>query len=102
MSLTLDKGLELNCKRSLVIYLYEIVHKYAEQSPDMREKLFVELQGVFTRYLFDRRGFMQDLASKGLSLLYRLGDEAQRALLVTSLSDMFSGAGSAKKEKDDQ
>jgi proteasome component ECM29 len=45
---------------------------------------------------------MQDLASKGLSLLYRLGDEAQRALLVTSLSDMFSGAGSAKKEKDDQ
>jgi len=27
------------------------------------------------RYLFDRRSFMQDLASKGLSLIYKLGDE---------------------------
>ena len=43
MALTLDKGLELNCKRNLVIYLYEIVYKYAEQSAEMREKLFVEL-----------------------------------------------------------
>jgi hypothetical protein len=46
---------------------------------------------------------MQDLASKGLSLVYRLGNEQQRNLLVTSLSDTFSGNGPQKtKEQDDQ
>jgi len=45
---------------------------------------------------------MQDLASKGLSLIYKLGDEAQRQLLVTSLSEAFSGtSGPKKKEKDE-
>ena len=51
------------------------------------------------RYLFDRRSFMQDLASKGLSLIYKLGDEAQRQLLVTSLSEAFSGTSGPKKKE---
>lgn len=51
------------------------------------------------RYLFDRRGFMQDLASKGLSLVYKLGNEEQRALLVTSLQETFSGTGPTKKKE---
>lgn len=39
---------------------------------------FVDIQQVFMRFLFDRRSQMQDLASKGLSLVYKLGDENQR------------------------
>jgi hypothetical protein len=41
---------------------------------------------------------MQDLASKGLSLIYKLGNEEQRNLLVQSLSDTFSGKAPQKKE----
>ena len=52
------KDLELNQKRNLVIYLYELVNSYAHESSDMREKYFVEIQKTFMRYLFDRRGFM--------------------------------------------
>jgi len=67
--------LELNSKRNYVIYVYEVVKEYAETSSEMRQQFFVEIQQVFMRYLFDRRNFMQDLASKGLSLIYKLGDE---------------------------
>ncbi len=45
---------------------------------------------------------MQDLASKGLSLIYKLGDEAQRQLLVTSLSEAFSGTSGPKKKEQDE
>lgn len=85
----------------MVIYLYEIVNRYAEDSSEMREKYFVEMQQVFMKYLFDRRSFMQDLASKGLSMVYKLGNEEQRALLVTSLSEAFSGTAPAKKKEQD-
>jgi len=96
-------GLELNSKRNTVIYLFEVVNRYAESSSEMREKYFIEIQQVFMRYLFDRRGFMQDLASKGLSLVYKLGNEEQRTLLVNSLSESFSvNAPTKKKEHDDQ
>lgn len=83
-------------------YLYEVVNRYAENSSEMREKYFVEIQQIFMRYLFDRRGFMQDLASKGLSLVYKLGNEEQRALLVTSLSETFSGNAPTKKKEQDE
>ena len=72
---------ELNSKRNLVVYLYEVVNKYAQESTELRAK-FVEIQQIFMRYLFDRRGVMQDLASKGLSLVYKLGNEEQKQLLI--------------------
>jgi proteasome component ECM29 len=103
IELTSKKGLELNSKRNNVVYLYEVVRRYAKTSSEMREKYFMELQNVFMRYLFDKRQFMQDLASKGLSLIYTEGDPAQRELLLTALSEAFSGTGDAtkKKEKDE-
>lgn len=44
---------------------------------------------------------MQDLASKGLSLIYKLGDQSQREMLVTSLQNAFSGGSVQKKEQDE-
>lgn len=43
------------------------------------------------RFLFDRRSSIQDLASKGLSLIYKMGDVSQRETLVEDLSNAFSG-----------
>jgi len=70
-----NSKLELNSKRNVVVYIYEVVKGFAASSSEMRETYFVDIQQVFMRYLFDRRSFMQDLASKGLSLIYKLGDE---------------------------
>jgi len=103
MTQALKASLELNSKRNTVIYLFEVVNRYAKESSEMRESMFVEIQQIFMRYLFDRRGFMQDIASKGLSLVYQLGNEEQKQLLITSLQDTFSGNGpTKKKEQDDQ
>jgi proteasome component ECM29 len=103
MTQALKASLELNSKRNTVIYLFEVVNRYAKESSEMRETMFVEIQQIFMRYLFDRRGFMQDIASKGLSLVYQLGNEEQKQLLITSLQDTFSGNGpTKKKEQDDQ
>ncbi len=84
--------MELNSKRNLIIYIYQIVKSFAASTSEIRSTYFLEIQQVFMRYLFDRRSFMQDLASKGLSLIYKLGDQSQRDMLVTSLQSAFSGS----------
>ena len=50
--------LELNSKRNVVVYIYEVVRGHAAGSSEMRANCFVEIQQVFMRYLFDRRSFM--------------------------------------------
>lgn len=44
MAEAVKQGVELNCKRNLVVYLYEVVSRHAEKSSEMREKYFVEIQ----------------------------------------------------------
>jgi hypothetical protein len=36
-------GVELNCKRNLVVYLFEVVSRHAEKSSEMRQKYFIEI-----------------------------------------------------------
>lgn len=90
---TSEPKVDLTSKRSAVIVLYQIVSKTHDEQ--IKEK-YLGLQRVFMRFLFDRRGFMQDLASKALSLIYNNGDETIRKKLVESLSAAFAGEGSSK------
>ena len=87
-----DSGedLELNIKRNYVTYLHHILTEQGEKNEEVKARL-LPLQKIFLRFLFDRRASMQDLASKSLSLIYNLGDEATRTKLVDALSGTFTG-----------
>ncbi|WLF80100.1 proteasome component M29 [Lodderomyces elongisporus] len=50
----------------------------------------IEIQAVFMKFLADRDELIQDAASRGLSLLYELGDKNLRETLVKSLFKSFT------------
>lgn len=58
---------------------------------------------MFLKFLFDRKGYMQDLSSKSLSKIYHLGSPEVRTQLVDALSKTLSGEKSSSdmQEKDD-
>ena len=65
--------------------------------------MFLDIQRVFLKFLFDRKSYMQDLSSKALSKIYHLGAPEVRAQLVDALSKTLSGEKSATEhqEKDE-
>jgi len=68
------EGIELNVKRNMAIYLHQMVALHGSDSKELQAR-FIQLQQIFLKFLFDRRGAMQDLASKSLTQIYNLGDE---------------------------
>ena len=65
--------------------------------------MFLDLQRVFLKFLFDRKAYMQDLSSKALSKIYHLGEPEVRTQLVEALSKTLAGEKSAveNQEKDE-
>lgn len=65
--------------------------------------MFIDIQRVFLKFLFDRKAFMQDLSSKALSKIYNLGTPEVRTQLVDALSMTLSGekTTSEHQEKDE-
>jgi hypothetical protein len=57
--------------------------------------MFLDIQRVFLKFLFDRKAYMQDLSSKALSKIYHLGTPEVRTQLVDALSKTLSGEKSA-------
>jgi hypothetical protein len=53
--------------------------------------MFIDIQRVFLKFLFDRKAYMQDLSSKALSKIYHLGTPEVRTQLVDALSKTLSG-----------
>jgi hypothetical protein len=84
------EGQTLNTKRNSAIYLYEVVELYGAKKKEIQE-MFLPIQKVFLKFLFDRKPFMQDLSSKALSKIYNLGTAEVRTMLVDSLSQTLSG-----------
>ncbi|CAG8551849.1 6467_t:CDS:10 [Diversispora eburnea] len=60
-----------------------------------------KIHGVFSLLLADRDEFVQDVASKGIGLVYELGDQGVKEQLVNSLVEMFS-EGKRPKETIDR
>ena len=50
-----------------------------------------DVQEAFSALLGESSDLVQEMASRGLSLVYRLGDDAQRAQLLTSLTTTLQG-----------
>jgi proteasome component ECM29 len=96
------EGQTLNTKRNSAIYLYQIIHLYGEKEKEIQD-MFIDIQRVFLKFLFDRKTFMQDLSSKALSKIYNLGSPDVRNQLVDNLSQTLSGEKSTQEhqEKDE-
>jgi len=92
----------LPVKRNSAIYMSQLVQYFGKTQEIVKDR-FLDLQKVFLKFLFDRKPYMQDISSKGLSLIYELGSESVRAKLVDSLSQTLSGEKSATEhhEKDE-
>jgi hypothetical protein len=76
---------ELAVKRNSVVYLSEILKKQGNNE-EVQNRL-IDIQKVFQRFLFDRRGSMQDLASKALPQIYLLGSEEVKKQLMENLKE---------------
>lgn len=72
--------------------------KYCEHSPSLL-KYVKDLQQAFTILLSDTNDVTQEVASKGLSLVYNLGDTETKKKLVRSLVDNLSGKNKKKDIK---
>lgn len=62
------------------IWLVSIL-KFCRESPELQSKLH-RVQGSFSNLLAEGDDFAQDVASKGLGILYDIGDEETKASLV--------------------
>lgn len=59
--------------------------------------LLAQIQDAFCQLLGDSNDLTQEMASRGVSLVYRLGDKATRATLVQSLVGVLQGGPKAKQ-----
>jgi hypothetical protein len=59
--------------------------------------MFLEIQKVFLKFLFDRKAYMQDLSSRALSKIYHQGTPEARVILVEALSRTLAGEKSASE-----
>lgn len=90
------EGVSLNVKRNSAIYLYQVVELYGEREREVQD-MFLAIQKVFMKFLFDRKAYMQDLSSKALSKIYHQGTPEARKQLVEALSKTLSGEKSASE-----
>ncbi|KAF9128817.1 hypothetical protein BGW39_004708 [Mortierella sp. 14UC] len=79
-------------KKAACIWLLSLV-KFCSSHPSVKLQL-PKLHSVFSSLLSDRDELTQEVASKGIGLVYELGDQSIRSQLVGSLVGMF---GEGKK-----
>ncbi|KAF9547279.1 hypothetical protein EC957_008628 [Mortierella hygrophila] len=79
-------------KKAACIWLLSLV-KFCSSRPSVKLQL-PKLHSVFSSLLSDRDELTQEVASKGIGLVYELGDQSIRSQLVGSLVGMF---GEGKK-----
>ncbi|KAF9207217.1 hypothetical protein BGZ49_000941 [Haplosporangium sp. Z 27] len=79
-------------KKSACIWLLSLV-KFCSTHPSVKPQL-PRIHTVFSNLLSDRDELTQEVASKGIGLVYELGDQSIRSQLVGSLVGMF---GDGKK-----
>ncbi|KAG0278438.1 hypothetical protein BGZ95_004007 [Linnemannia exigua] len=74
-------------KKAACIWLLSLV-KFCSSHPSVKLQL-PKLHSVFSSLLSDRDELTQEVASKGIGLVYELGDQSIRSQLVGSLVGMF-------------
>jgi len=79
------------------IWLVSIL-KYCSDSPDLPPRL-QRIQGSFSNLLSEGDEFAQDVASKGMGLLYDIGDSDTKAALVQVLVSTFSEGRKSTTQK---
>ncbi|KAG0050379.1 hypothetical protein BGZ83_004844 [Gryganskiella cystojenkinii] len=83
-------------KKAACIWLLSLV-KFCSTHPSVKLQL-PRLHSVFSSLLSDRDELTQEIASKGIGLVYELGDQSIRSQLVGSLVGMF-GEGKKPAQK---
>ncbi|KAF9934512.1 hypothetical protein FBU30_001653 [Linnemannia zychae] len=83
-------------KKAACIWLLSLV-KFCSSHPSVKHQL-PKLHSVFSSLLSDRDELTQEVASKGIGLVYELGDQSIRSQLVGSLVGMF-GEGKKATQK---
>ncbi|CEP23254.1 unnamed protein product [Cyberlindnera jadinii] len=82
-------------RRAGCIWLLSLV-QYCGHLPQIKEMSGV-IHISFMRYLADKDEFIQDSASRGLSMIYELGDSDLKETLVKNLLKSFTDSTSASK-----
>ncbi|CAI8597531.1 unnamed protein product [Vicia faba] len=70
--------------------------KYCGSHPII-QKMLPEIQEAFSHLLGEENELTQELASKGMSIVYDLGDESMKQNLVNALVNTFTGSGKRKR-----
>ena len=81
-------------RRSVCIWLLSLV-KFCPDSQEITSRLG-KIQKAFSAMLGDKEEFIQEIASKGISTVYSLGDDSIKDDLVKSLVGSFSDEASVK------
>ncbi|KAG0232498.1 hypothetical protein BGW42_008118 [Actinomortierella wolfii] len=87
---------KVGIKKAACIWLLSLV-KFCSSHASIKHQL-PRLHDVFSSMLSDRDEMIQEVASKGIGLVYDLGDEKMRSQLVDSLVGMF-GENQRSKQK---
>lgn len=80
-------------RKAACIWLLSLV-QYLNDSPFIRERA-VEIHRTFMRFLADRDELVQESASRGLSIVYEMGDNDLKESLVKSLVKSFTDSNAA-------
>lgn len=83
-------AVNLTSRRSCVIYLNELLQLYGAKESFIQES-FVDLQKTFLKHIFDKKPAIQDISSRALTLIYKLGTAEVKESLVQALSKTLTG-----------
>ncbi|GMR43014.1 hypothetical protein PMAYCL1PPCAC_13209, partial [Pristionchus mayeri] len=78
-------------RRATIVWLLVIVQKYIDATPTPpHSEMIMRLQSTFVDGLSESDDFSQDIASKGIGVVYNLADEKLKKELVSELMCTFS------------
>ncbi len=83
-------------RQASCFWLLQFVKKSSKCSPLVVKNLY-KIQDAFIQRLGENDEITQEVASKGIGVIFSLADEEQKKLLVTRLVDTLSGGASKKK-----
>ena len=83
-------AVNLTSRRSCVIYLNELLQLHGAKEAFIQES-FVDLQKTFLKHIFDKKPAIQDISSRALTLIYKLGSAEVKESLVQALSKTLTG-----------
>lgn len=97
-------AVNLTSRRSCVIYLNELLQLFGAKESFIQES-FVDLQKTFLKHIFDKKPAIQDISSRALTLIYKLGTAEVKESLVQALSKTLTGdekSGAEQNEDKDE